>query len=115
MLKTISRFTSSFAALLSEQNTIIDLDGRLEYIRTAMLRALAAVEDQEGYRVVKAWADISRAQDIQTLWYLRSDLLAVLSECSGEHSARQQLDTITEYFRGSIPKNQMPGPRRIGR
>jgi hypothetical protein len=115
MLKTISRFTSSFAALLSEQNTVIDMDGRVEYIRAAMLRALSAVDRLEANQGPKAWTDISRAHDIQTLWYLRSDLLSVLSECSGEQVAREQMDAITEFFRGSVPKNQMPGTRRMGR
>ena len=38
MRKTISRFTSSFAALLTDQTTVIDADGRTENIRTAMLQ-----------------------------------------------------------------------------
>lgn len=45
MRKTISRFTSSFAALLTDQTTIIDADGRTENIRTAMLQALSQLED----------------------------------------------------------------------
>jgi hypothetical protein len=44
MRKAISRFTSSFAALLTDQTTVIDADGRTENIRTAMLQALSEVD-----------------------------------------------------------------------
>jgi hypothetical protein len=117
MFKTLTRFTSSFAALLSDQNTIIDADGRLENIRSAMFSAMLEFVDKEPYRAAKVWADISRAIDIQTLWYLRSDLLRILSIYCGEQSAGKQLDEITQMFRGVIPENQMPNrvDRRLNR
>lgn len=108
MRKTISRFTSSFAALMTDQATVIDADGRTENIRTAMLQALAEVDGGPALDTSKTWTDVVRASDIQTLWYLRSELLRLLSERHGEQAARQRLDTITEMFRGIVHKNQMP-------
>ena len=112
MRKTISRFTSSFAALLTDQTTVIDADARTENIRSAMLQALSQLEDGQAANDAKTWSDVMRATDIQTLWYLRSDLLRRLSVCHGEQAARQQLDAITEMFRGIVHKNQMPTRNR---
>ena len=114
MRKTISRFTSSFAALLTDQTTVIDADGRTENIRTAMLQALAEADDSPTQDTSKFWSDVMRAPDIQALWYLRSELLRSLSERHGEKAARQQLDTITEMFRGIVHKNQMPVAKPTG-
>lgn len=44
MRKAISRFTPSLAALLTDQTTVIDADGRTENIRTAVLQALSEVD-----------------------------------------------------------------------
>ena len=115
MLKSLSRFTSSFAALLTDQNTIIDLDGRCEDIRAAMLDALMELTPSGSMDAKPTWAAIALASEVQTLWYLRSDLLRLLANCWGESTARQRLDTVTEMFRGVVPKNQMPSPRRFAR
>jgi hypothetical protein len=115
MRKTISRFKSSFVALLSDQKTIIDADARVENIRAAMLDALESIDRNENMGSSKAWSDIARAADIQTLWYLRSDVLRLLSDFHGEQSARSKLEAMTEMFRGLVPPNQMPSRRRMER
>ncbi len=114
MRKTISRFTSSFAALLTDQSTVIDADARTENIRTAMLQALAEMDDIAAQDTSKTWSNVMRASDVQALWYLRSELLHALSERLGEREARQRLDTITEMFRGIVHKNQMPVAKPTG-
>jgi hypothetical protein len=110
--KTLSRFTSTFAALLSVQSAIIDVDGRMENIRDAMLRALSTLEDHHQNDALKIWSEIVRATDIQTLWYLRSDVLRLLADFHGEPVARKKIDDISEMFRGMVPDNQMPSVRR---
>lgn len=115
MLKTISRFTSSFAALLADQDTAIDSVGRMEDIRTAMLDALSELDGVQQTSASRAWADIARASDVQALWYLRSDVLRLLADFYGELVARKRLHEITELFRGIVPKNQMPTPNRMQR
>jgi hypothetical protein len=112
MRKTLSRFTSSFAALLSERNSIVDISGRLEGIREAMLDALMELDGDHGSGV---WSKIGGAPEVQTLWYLRSEVMALLAAHAGEQMARQKLDAITELFRGVVPDNQMPLTRRFNR
>jgi hypothetical protein len=110
--KAILRFTSTFAALLSDEGGIIDTDGRIENIRDAMLRALSTLDDHHDNDALKVWSDIVGANDIQTLWYRRSDVLRLLADFHGEPVARKKLDEISEMFRGLVPNSQMPTTRR---
>ena len=55
---------------------------------------------------------VARAADVQTLWYLRSDLLSILAEFCGEPAARKQVEVLTQMFCGLIPAHQM-GDRRL--
>ena len=116
MFTKISRFASSFAALLSDANTntVIDVDSRFAKIQEAMLTCLL---DQVGHEsaLPKVFFDVSRAVEVQTLWYLRSDLFGLLSAYCGEQVAQKKLGEITEMFRGIIPHNQMPNRRRTER
>ena len=112
MFKTISRFSSSFAALLTDQSTIIDVDGRLDDIRDAMLDSLLALDDRSRKDLCQK---LERVTEVQTLWYLRSEMMALLASHYGEEVARQKLDVVTELFRGVVPDNQMPAMRRFKR
>ena len=121
MRKTLSRFTSSFAALLTEQNTIIDVEGRVENIRVAMLDELSVLESNPCIEISRTWTHIAQAPDIQALWYLRSEMLRLLGEFHGEQGARVHMDRITQMFQGVVPDSFMllvesgGGPRRIRR
>lgn len=110
--KAFSRFTSTFAALLTDQASTIDADGLIENIRDAMLRALSTLDDHHTNDALKVWSDIVGANDVQTLWYRRSDILRLLADCHGEPAARKKLDEISEMFRGLVPASQMPTVRR---
>ena len=77
-----------------------------------MLRALSTLEDHHNNDALKVWSDIVRADDIQTLWYRRSDVLRLLADFHGERAAREKLGEISEMFRGLVPENQMPTVRR---
>src|SRR5450830_1714758 len=111
MLTKFSRFASSFVALLSDTDKSIDVDGRFAEIKEAMLACLLAQLSNEA-TLPKVFLDVSRAVEVQTLWYLRSDLFGFLSASCGEHVAQKKLGDITEMFRGIIPHNQMPNRRR---
>ena len=115
MRKALSRLTSSVAARLTDRMNINERNARVECIRTAMLDALATIDTDENIGSPKEWAEITRAADIQTLWYLRSDVLRLLSEFHGEQLALSKLQAMTEMFRGLVPPNQMPSRRRIER
>lgn len=95
-------------------NTPASADGQLESIRTAILQALtpeALFRQQDLRRVQDA---IIKANEAQTLWYLRSDLLRLLSDLHGETQARQYLLPITEMFRGLVSEGQLPPTSRQG-
>ncbi len=115
MRNAYSRLKSSFVGLLTDNKTIIDPDARVENIRKAMLDALQSIDKSENMASSKAWTEIARASDVQTLWYLRSDVLRLLSNFHGEQLARGKLEAMTELFRGLVPPNQMPSRRRIER
>ena len=112
MQELISRFATSFAALLTDTNTTVDVSGRIEDIRTAMLDALWAVEGAHAMSESQTWTAIERAREVQTLWYLRSDLFAEISAISGGEVAGLTVEKITEMFRGLVPQNQMGGRKR---
>lgn len=115
MRKTLARFKTSFVALLTDRATTMDAHGRTENIRAAMLDALSLIGTNENMGSSKAWADIARAADVETLWYLRSDVLRLLSDFHGEQIARNKLEAMTELFRGLVSPTQMPSRRRIER
>lgn len=101
---------SSFAALLSDQDTIIDANDRVESIQNAMLEALFDIDQTISSQVV--WSAVVRAEEIQTLWYLRSDLLRLLADFWGEPVARDKLGEITKLFQGVVSDHQIHGPKR---
>jgi hypothetical protein len=68
---------------------------RLEDIRHAMLKCL---EEQCGARFPQIERRISFAQDLQVLWYLRSDMMSAISSLRGETFASQRLRQITSMF-----------------
>jgi hypothetical protein len=112
MIGSLARFASSFAALLREPNES-DLNDRTEAIRVAMQQAMSPhIGNTSAMPLI--WRRIAVAPDIHALWYLRCNLLAMLSEYCGERSAQGTLATITEMFRGDIPDSQMPKKNRFG-
>jgi hypothetical protein len=90
LIRKLTRFVSSFAALLSDPSVSVP-ESRIREIR-----------------LPGVWINIDRASDIQALWYLRTDLLSLLADEYNEQEARARLATITEMFRGLVPDNQMP-------
>jgi hypothetical protein len=114
MLSKITHFASTFAALLSDSNTVIDVDSRFAKIQDAMMSCLLEHLSDEPV-LPNVYFDVSKAMEVQTLWYLRSDLFANIAEHCGEQAAQDKLHVITEMFRGIIPSNQMPNRRRVER
>jgi hypothetical protein len=111
MIRSLARFASSFAALLSEPNES-DTNDRAEAIRDAMHQAMSPyIGNTSAMPLI--WRSIAVAPDIDSLWYLRSNLLAMLSEHCGERNAQSTLATITEMFRGAVPDTHMPKKNRF--
>lgn len=74
------------------------LDGQVEDIRAMMLGHLGQSPTSSLYR------RIQYADDIQALWYLRSDLMAALAFAHGETMAKREMAVITEAFQAALPK-----------
>ncbi len=96
MIDSLSRFASSFVALLSA-SPLAEADDRIDAISHAMLDTLSPYVTNQGL-LPEAWFRIALATDIQTLWYLRSELLGLLSGYCGELAARRKVLAITKMF-----------------
>lgn len=80
-----------------------------EDVREAMLAALGPDGTRQFPHVTRR---IRYASDIQSLWYLRGDLMATLSSMHGEVAARETVVRITAQFQGLLPGslNSRPSP-----
>jgi hypothetical protein len=83
----------------------------LDDIKKAMLAALGDM-GAEKYPVVQL--KVSCANDIEDLWYLRGDLMAVLSAFSGELAAKRQINEISNMFHGMLPRGLISRPSPLG-
>jgi len=73
---------------------------RLEEIRMAMLEELGF----DAPEFAPTSRRIQFAPDLQTLWYLRGDLMAVLAAKEGETAASRRIQTISAMFDGLLPR-----------
>lgn len=81
-------------------------DRHLSRVRDAMLSTL---QKHGGHAVVRLTQRVRFADDIESLWYLRQDLLLALSAEDGEAAARREMRQINDLFKGRLP--QTMGPR----
>ena len=90
---------SSINAILALAHRSAPADSVLEIgmqdIRDAMLELMGNPIDHPAPHVMRR---IRYAIDIQTLWYLRGDLMGVLARRHGEAVARQKLAPVTQMF-----------------
>ena len=75
-------------------------DRRLEEVREIMLVHLGPCRPMSSSLCRR----IQYANDIQGLWYLRSDLMATLAVAHGETMARLEMTDITSAFVGALPR-----------
>jgi len=77
------------------------LQASMRDIRNAMLECLA----QNGVDAKSViHMKIAYANDIQDLWYLRGDVMAVIAAHEGEVAAKKKLAQISERFSGLLPR-----------
>ncbi len=106
MFATVSRFATSLMNHMGESTSDLEAEIRVEEIRKAMLGIMIEILDVRTSRPA-IWAKVFNVNDIQTLWYLRVDLMALLAEHVGESVARHRLAAVTEIFRGVVPCSQL--------
>ncbi|WP_143762947.1 hypothetical protein [Ramlibacter tataouinensis] len=78
------------------------MESSMEDIREAMLGLLG---DQGRNSYPHVTRRIRYAGDVQGLWYLRGDLMAVLAAMEGEAHAREKLQSVSRMFQGLLPSS----------
>ncbi|WP_225785095.1 hypothetical protein [Xenophilus sp. Marseille-Q4582] len=81
----------------------------MERVRARMLQLLARHEGAAFYRVAER---IRYADEMESLWYLRQDLMAALSEVHGEVAARDAVEPLHALFKGLLPAALTAAPAR---
>jgi len=107
----ISRLSSTLMELLREPDPVPQAPEQIEAIRSRMLACLADCASNPGSER-RVWARIMQADDIQALWFLRSDLMHLLCDTCGEARAAIKVSAVTELFRGLLPAAQFASSQR---
>lgn len=106
-----SKLRSSFSALLnggtSAPAPAIGDDITLEDIRQTMLE-LTTVD--QGDRSLKLARRIRYAADVETLWFMRGELMALLARNRGEAAALEELDRLSSMFTDLLPSGLRSRP-----
>jgi hypothetical protein len=97
--------------LLRDPTRSAETQAHVEYIREEMLDCMAVFLDGHCTRP-PTWTKVAFADDIQSLWFLRSDVMHMLSQHCGEALAAEKLETLTSMFRGHLPKAQFASAKR---
>jgi len=111
----ISHLSSSLMGLLRERDPhqSAGTQSHVEHIREEMLDCMGRFLEGRAVRP-PVWAKVLEANDIQTLWYLRSDVMHMLCGHCGETLAANKLNSLTELFQGHLPKAQYASAKRRG-
>ena len=83
----------------------------LENIREMML-SMAESEDSE--RAAALVRRIRYAMDLQALWFMRGELMALLARSRGEVAARQHVDELSAQFEDRLPSGLRSRPSPLG-
>ena len=83
----------------------------MEEIRDSMLVLVAGAGGDRAPHVTRR---IRYANDVQALWFLRGDLMAVLASSHGETRAREMIVTISGMFEDLLPQGLRSRPSPLG-
>jgi len=83
-------------------------DAQIAGVRHAMLQAVPEI--QAGNPYARLFGQINQATSLQTLWYLRTDLMAAIASQRGEAEARNVITEISRLFEGLIPEARVLPP-----
>jgi hypothetical protein len=106
-----SKFASGLVSLFIDSAPEELNDNRVERVRQAMLTALQGLPDAQ--TLDSLTRRVRWAPHAQALWYLRVDVMTLLSTQRSEAEARQCLHEITQMFLGLVHANQMSRPSRL--
>ena len=91
----------------------VDRDAHIEAIRNAMLLCLEPFTDHSDRHFVQVQNRIRFCTNAEDLWYLRGDVMALLSATRGELAARQSVDGLAPLFEGLLPRSLTDRPARL--
>ena len=91
----------------------LDKGAHLETIRSAMLLCLEPLADDRDRHFVQVLNRIRFSNDAEDLWYLRGDVMALLSATRGELAARHCVDGLRPLFEGLLPRSLTDRPARL--
>ena len=83
----------------------------LGHIREAMLDCLDGAGANSHPMVERK---LIYANNLQDLWYLRGDVMAVIAAVDGEAAARNKIARISDMFKGLLPKGLVSRPSPLG-
>lgn len=83
------------------------LDSTTDDIRESMLSLLGLGGAKQFPQVVRR---IRYADDVQSLWYLRGDVMAAVAAGHGEMIARDKIASVTAQFQGLLPRGLSSRP-----
>jgi hypothetical protein len=89
----------------SRASTPAERDEKFRLVRSAMLESLPICGDPQVTHVAER---ITYAIDIEALWYLRADVMSILSSFEGEASALREMQEIDAKFEGGLPRSVKP-------
>ena len=110
---TTLNIVSGMQSLLSKSSDQDPQDPKnaLADIRQVMLDELA-IRAYKSHPAVQM--RVSGAADIQDLWYLRGDLMAIIAASDGEAAARLKMTQISSMFKGLLPRALSSRPSPLG-
>lgn len=70
---------------------------------------LSLLNAHGGHGVERVRQKVHFANNLETLWYLRQDILSTLTDIDGESAALDQMKPLNSMFKGALPNTM--GPR----
>lgn len=84
----------------------------IDDIRQSML---ALVEEDGGERSMRLARRIRYAQDLETLWFMRGEVMGLLARLHGEASALEQVEELSSMFADLLPSGLRSRPSPLSR
>ena len=100
-------------SLFSDSRPVHDADDRIDEAREALLALLHGSDKGEALSAVVR--KLTWAPDAQSLWYLRSEVMSLLSGELGETEAVHRVKSVSPKFKGLVPASQISPTSRLGR
>lgn len=98
------------ALLGSGDITSCRLKDRVEEIRQLMLDELGEFGEEHYPHIIR---HVRYARDVQGLWHMRANVMAVLGAMHGETIAREKIGRITDRFEGLLPRGLSSRPSSL--